>query len=377
MGSAVACFLSLDAAGTHDITVVERDSSYRQASSALSAAGIRQQFSTPVNIALSAFGARFLKQDMPRLAVGGEQPDAAFREEGYLILASAAGVGVLRDNHGIQKASGADNLLLDAAALTDRFPWLQTDDLALGSLGVSDEGWFDAYGLMQGFRRKARAQGVRYVEGAAEGFRLAGGKIVAVRLADGQEITGDVFVLAAGAWSAPLAATAGIDLPVRARRRSVFAFQCRQEVGPCPLVVDPTGCWFRPEGHNQFIGGISPDDDPDDLPLEVNHAEWDEVVWPALANRVPAFEAVKVTGSWAGYYEYNTLDQNGIIGPHDGIGNLVFITGFSGHGMQHAAGAGRAVAEFIAEGRYRTIDVSPLGWERIRDRKPLVEKNVI
>jgi FAD-dependent oxidoreductase domain-containing protein 1 len=101
------------------------------------------------------------------------------------------------------------------------------------------------------------------------------------------------------------------------------------------------------------------------------------VVWPALAARVPAFEAVKVTGAWAGYYEYNTLDQNGIIGPHDGFPNLLFLTGFSGHGIQQAPGAGRAVAEWIAEGAYRTIDVAELGWSRIRDKRPFRERNVI
>ena len=177
--------------------------------------------------------------------------------------------------------------------------------------------------------------------------------------------------------SAPLAATLGIALPVRARRRSVFAFQCRETVAPCPLVVDITGAWFRPEGHNRFIAGSTPAAVPDALPLEVNHAEWDGVGWQALAARVPAFEAVKVTSSWAGYYEYNTLDQNGIIGPHDRLANLVFCTGFSGHGMMQAPAAGRAVAEWIAHGRYASIDVSPLGFERIRDGRPHVEKNVI
>ncbi|MGL4243096.1 MAG: NAD(P)/FAD-dependent oxidoreductase, partial [Beijerinckiaceae bacterium] len=197
------------------------------------------------------------------------------------------------------------------------------------------------------------------------------------RLASGGRLDADVVVLAAGAWSAPVAASVGIDLPVRARRRSVFTFQCRSEVAPCPLVVDPSGVWFRPEGRGQFIGGVSPKDDPDDMPLDVNHAEWDDIVWPMLATRVPAFEAVKVVGSWAGYYEYNTVDQNGIIGPHDGLQNLVFLTGFSGHGVQQAPGAGRAVAEWIAHGAYQTIDASPLGWERIRDRRPLIERNVI
>jgi FAD-dependent oxidoreductase domain-containing protein 1 len=377
MGSAIASFLAEIAPASHDITVIERDSTYRQASSALSAAGVRQQFSTGVNIDIAAYGAWFLKHCADILAVGDERPDPAFREDGYLLLAPPGREAVMRANHAIQRAKGADNLLLSPDALKKRFPWINPDDVALGSLGLSGEGWFDGYGLLQGFRKKARACGVRYLEAEVDGFVASGGGISAARLKDGTAVQGDVFILAAGAWSAPLAASVGIALPVSARRRSVFAFQCRQEVAPCPLVVDITGAWFRPEGRSQFIAGISPDDDPEDLPLEVNHAEWDDIVWPALASRVPAFEAVKVTGSWAGYYEYNTLDQNGVIGPHDVFANLIFCTGFSGHGMMQSPAAGRAVAELVAHGRYVSIDVSELGWERIRDNSPHVERNVI
>ncbi len=377
MGSAAACFLAMMAGDAHDIIVVERDLSYRQASSALSAAGIRQQFSTPVNIDMSAFGARFLRESTDILAAGQDRPEAGFREDGYLLLAPPGREDVMRDNHAVQRANGADNVLLTPGQLAARFPWLNPEGIALGSLGLSGEGWFDAYGLLQGFRRKARALGVRYMEAAAMGFSSVGRAVSAVMLSTGQGVDCDVAVLAAGAWSAPVAATLGIDLPVRARRRTVFAFRCRSDVAPCPLVVDPSGVWFRPEGNGQFIGGVSPDDDPDDLPLEPNHAEWQETVWPALALRVPAFEAVKVSNAWAGYYEYNTFDQNGVVGPHDVFDNLVFITGFSGHGVQQAPAAGRAVAEWIACGAYRSIDVSALGWERIRDRQPLIERNVI
>jgi FAD-dependent oxidoreductase domain-containing protein 1 len=377
MGSAVAYFLAAMAGDLHDVTVVERDPTYRLASSALSAAGIRRQFSTPVNIRLSAFGVEFLRRSADVLAVDGDRPEAGFREEGYLLLAPEGRETAMLDNHRVQVAEGASVALLDPTALAARFPWLNTEGLALGSLGLAGEGWFDAYGLLQGFRRKARALGVRYVEADASGFAVAEGRMSAVTLKAGEILPADVAVLAAGAWSAPLAATLGIDLPIRARRRTVFAFQCREPLEPCPLVVDPSGAWFRPEGRSQFIGGVSPENDPDDAPLEPNHAEWDEIVWPALATRVPAFEAVKVMNAWAGYYEYTTLDQNGVIGPHDIYGNLIFCAGFSGHGMQHAPGAGRAVAEMIAHGAATSIDVSPLGWERIRDGRPLVERNVI
>src|SRR5688572_11111252 len=155
MGAATACFLARD----HGVraVVLERDPTYARASSALSASSIRQQFSTPVNIALSQWSVRFLRRLGDELAVGDDRPQVGLVEAGYLYLATAAGDGALRANHAVQRAAGADVALLDPAALAARFPWLSTGDLALGSLGLSGEGWFDGPALMQAFRRKAIA----------------------------------------------------------------------------------------------------------------------------------------------------------------------------------------------------------------------------
>ena len=139
-----------------------------------------------------------------------------------------------------------------------------------------------------------------------------------------------------------------------------------------PLTVDPCGVWFRPEGRT-FICGRSPTpaQEPADRDLDaIDHAFFDDEIWPQLAARVPAFEAVKVVGAWAGFYDYNTLDQNGIIGAHPGIANLYFANGFSGHGLQQAPAVGRAIAELIIAGRYLTLDLTRLGYERIARAPP-------
>ena len=145
-----------------------------------------------------------------------------------------------------------------------------------------------------------------------------------------------------------------------------------------PLTIDPSGVWVRPEGAH-YICGVSPPSwrDPDDAPLEVQHDEFDDVVWPALAARVPAFEAVKPVSAWAGYYEYNTLDQNGLVGRHPAVANLVFANGFSGHGIQQSPAVGRAVAELIAHGRYLSLDLGPLGVERVIANAPLRELAIV
>jgi glycine/D-amino acid oxidase-like deaminating enzyme len=368
IGSSIADHLKSDPSFTGSVVVVERDPSYARASSALSASSIRQQFSTPLNIHLSRYGIGFLRRALELLGV-----DLGLKEPGYLFLASRAGEAVLRANHAVQKGKGCAVELLDAAALASRFPWISTEGIVLASHGTANEGWFDGPALMQGFRRKARELGADYI--ADEVVELAPG---AVTLRSGRRIEAGTVVLAAGAWSGEVAAMAGIALPVEPRRRSVFVVDVRKPPGATPLTIDPSGVWFRPEGRF-YLAGTTPvaGNDPAGAPLEVQHAEWDDMVWPALAARAPAFEAAKVVNSWAGYYEYNTFDQNGIVGRHPGIESLIFATGFSGHGMQQSPAVGRAVAELIVHGSYRTIDLSPFGYERISAGRPIRELNVV
>ena len=379
VGSAIACFTLSDPAFKGVVTVVERDPAYAQASSALSASSIRQQFSTAINIELSTFGIEFLRRAGDLLAVGNERPDVGLRESGYLFLASPAGTAVLEESHRLQAAHGADVALLDPAGLRRRFPWLATEGVALGSLGLTGEGWFDGYSLLQALRKKARSLGALYLAAEASGFETDGGQVRAVRLADGATLGCDVAVNAAGPWAREPAAWLGIDLPVRARRRSVFVFTCPTPIEGAPLVIDPTGVYFRPEGRGQFICGTSPDpgDDPDDLPLEPDHALFESSIWPVLAARVPAFEALRQTSAWAGYYEYNTFDCNGIVGYHPEVRNFILANGFSGHGLQQSPAVGRGVAELIVHGGYRTLDLAPLAFGRIAANRPIRERNVV
>lgn len=295
IGSAIACFTLQQTSFRGRVTVIERDPSYARASSALSASSIRQQFGTAVNVAISRYGIAFLREAAEHLAVDGNRPELGLVEPGYLYLAATDdGAGTLRRNHRLQVEHGADIGLLTPDALRARFPWLTVDDLALGALGTSGEGWFDGYSLLQAFRGKARSLGATYVTAEACGFDRVEERIDAVALTDGSRLAGDVFVNAAGPWAAEVARWAGVDLPVRARRRSVFAFTCPMSLPGCPLVIDPSGLWFRPESRAHFICGISPDasNDPDDAPLTVEHALFEDVLWPLLAARVPAFEAV-------------------------------------------------------------------------------------
>jgi FAD-dependent oxidoreductase domain-containing protein 1 len=368
IGSAVATFLLDDPRFRGSVAIIERDPAFRRASSALSAASIRQQFSTPENIRMSRFSFGWLRDNV----------DVGLHESGYLYLAPPNGVDALEANHAIHQAEGVDAILLTPPEPAARFPWLSIEGVALASLGVSGEGWFDGYALLQRLRARARDRGTRLITGEVVGIDADRGRVVSVRLGDGTSMACGSLVNAAGPWASAVAAMAGLRLPVEARRRSVFVFEPQMPVSGCPLVIDTSGAWFRPEGGG-FIAGIAPpqDDDVADLPLEVDRREFETRLWPALATRVPAFDAIRVTNSWAGYYEVNTFDYNAIIGPHPEVANMFFANGFSGHGIQQAPAVGRAIAELLVHGRYQTLDLSVFAFDRIAAGRPVEERAVI
>lgn len=379
VGSSIAYHLASHPQFDGQITVVERDPTYRIASSSLSASSIRQQFSTPLNIAMSHYGFEFLRTGGERLEVDADRPALGLHHNGYLFMASELGLEVLRANHAVQKQEGADVALLSPEEIVARFPWMTADGVVEASLGLSQEGWFDGPALLAAFRRKARSLGVSYVAQEAVGLALACGRVSAVRLADGAEVPCDIVVNAAGPWSARVASWVGIDLPVRPKKRMVFVIACKTPLPGCPMVIDPSGICMRPEGAYDLCcrspGKDEPD--PDEPPLEIEEEMFTELMWPVLAARIPALEELKLTSSWAGYYEMNLFDHNGVVGPHPAMPNLIFATGFSGHGIQHSPATGRGVAELIAAGGYTSLDLSPLGCERLVEGRKLIERAIL
>ncbi|MCC7271125.1 MAG: FAD-binding oxidoreductase [Alphaproteobacteria bacterium] len=378
VGSSTAYFLTADPVFSGRVVVVERDPTYERASTVRSAGSIRQQFSTPENIRMSQFGMAFLRDIDRRLGVDGERIDVGFRENGYLFLATEAGRAVLEANHATQRACGAAVALLDPAGLAARFPWLSTAGIAAGSLGTANEGWFDPHTLLMAFRRKARAQGAIYLHDEVVAVERTGDRVDAVRLASGGRITCGTMVCAAGPNAGRVAALAGTELPVEHRKRFVYVFDCRERFPAMPLVICPNGVWVRPEGAG-YVCGTSPpeEEDPDCPDLELDYRLFEDVVWPTIAERVPAFESIRLSNAWAGHYDYNTVDHNGIIGRHPAVANLVFANGFSGHGLQQAPATGRAVSELVVHGRFVTLDLARFAYTRFAEGRPVLELNVV
>lgn len=376
VGASVAYFLR-EEGFSGSIAVVERDPQFARSATTLSAASIRQQFSIPENIRLSRFTLGLFRELKQRF---GDDADIGFREKGYLILAGPAGLPILKANHAVQVAEGAEIVLEDAAALEKRFSWISGEGITAGAYGVSGEGWFDAHALLGLIRKALKGVNIDLIDGEVAGIARAGDRASAVLLADGERLEAGMVVNAAGPNAGKVAAMAGIELPVEPRKRSVFVFEARNQFDDMPLMVDPCGVWVRPEGSVYITGGAEHEAgemaaDPDDF--EPDWSLFEDVIWPALATRVPAFEAIKPGRAWAGHYDFNTLDHNAVIGPHPDLTNFLFANGFSGHGLQQAPAVGKALAELIVHGDYKTIDCRAFGYGRIVEGRPFRELNVI
>jgi sarcosine oxidase len=378
MGSAAAYFLAADPAFDGSVVVIERDPSYQNCTTARSWGGFRQQFSVPENVRMSQFGIGFFREIAEHLAVDGEAPDLGFKEQGYLFLASADSRAQLEANCAVQWAEGAAVSLLEPAEIAARFPWLNTEGIAAAGFGHANEGWMDPSTLMHGFRRKARALGVEYRHDEVVSVEVSGGRVAGLGLRDGGALACGTLVNAAGPQAGALAALAGAALPVGPRKRMTYVFDCRAALPPLPLTIDATGVACRPEG-GQYLATISPpeDQDRDCDDFELEYDTFETVIWPTLAHRVPAFEAIKLTRAWACHYDYNTFDQNAVLGPHPEIAGLLFCNGFSGHGIQQAPAAGRATAEWIVHGGFQSLDLSALLYARIAEGRPVKESNIV
>ncbi len=384
MGSSVAWFLASNPDFDGRILVIERDPSYEYCSTAHTNSCIRLQFSNELNIRISQFTADFVK-DL-RQHLGGDEriPELEIQNYGYLYLAdNERFADVLRANQQVQLAAGAETRLLTPDEIERDYPFYNLDDILLGSINTRDEGYWDGGTVFEWLRRSAGARGAEYVTGEVVSMACNedGSRIESVTLASGEQIVCRYVVNASGPRAALTAKMAGIDdLPVEPRKRYTWIFKAENKLDrELPLTIDPSGVHFRQDGPETYLvgskGTVDPAVDPTDFGME--DGLWENEVWPAIANRIPQFDAIRVINEWTGHYAYNVLDQNAVIGPHPQIDNFLFINGFSGHGLQQSPAMGRGLAEWIIHGEYRSLDLSPFGYERVVNRQPLTERAVI
>jgi glycine/D-amino acid oxidase-like deaminating enzyme len=250
------------------------------------------------------------------------------------------------------------------------------DDLGAGVLSP-DDGWLDPYSVLQGFRKKARSLGAVFIEDEVVGLDTTGRAVQAVRLKSGRRLEADAIVNAAGAWAKEVCAMGGWTVPIEPMRRYEHYFEAEEQLEALPYIKDVNRLAFRPEGKG-YSGGVPTLDEPRGFNFDVDHGYFARVVWPALAARFPQFERTKERSVMSGLYDQNEFDATPIIGPWSGhLDNFYLMAGFSGHGLMHAPGCGRAIAELILDGSYRTIDLARFGWQRVVEHKPCAERGII
>ena len=383
MGSSVAWFLSNNEDFDGSILIVERDPSYEKCSTSHTNSCIRQQFSSELNIKISQFTANYLKNFRDEMGGNKEIPNLKIQNFGYLYLSDNNTFSeILKNSQELQIKCGAETQILNAEEIKKKFPFYNVSDIQLGSHNIKDEGYFEGSIMFEWWRKSAKKNNVEYLHNEVVSMSLNNFKnnVDKVILSTGEEISCGTIVNASGPRAFLTSKMAGIEIPIEPRKRFTYIFSSNNPLDQeLPLTIDPSGIHMRQYGGNTYMAGCFPDPDPavDYDDFEEDHDMWENHLWPLIANRVPQFDALKVESSWAGHYAYNYLDHNAVIGRHDIIKNFIFINGFSGHGLQQSPAMGRGVSELIIYNEFKSIDLSPFSFSRIKKNEPIIETAII
>ncbi|MGC6529869.1 MAG: NAD(P)/FAD-dependent oxidoreductase [Candidatus Puniceispirillaceae bacterium] len=383
MGSSTAWFLTDNDDFNGSVLVIEKDPNYEFCSTAHTNSCMRQQFSTELNVRISQFAAEFVNHLPEKMGHDERVPNLSVHSFGYMYLAdNDAFANVLRENQKVQLACGAKTQLMRPEEIKEAYPFYHLDDIVLGSINRENEGYWDGATVFDWWRRQARERGVEYIHNEVVAMTKSddGRRVVSVTLQSGEVVSCGQVVNASGPRAARTAGMAGISVPVEPRKRYSWVIKAETPLDrDLPLTIDPSGVHVRENGGGTYqVGGhaaIDPAVAYDDF--EMDHSLWQDKIWPALATRIPQFEAVKVTNEWAGHYAMNVMDHNAIMGPHHEVENFIFLNGFSGHGLQQSPAMGRGTAEWLTYGAYQALDLTPFHYDRIVENRPIIEKAVI
>ena len=374
IGSSIAYHLLNDGLdGT--VAVLEKDPSYEFASTPRSMGGIRQQFTTEINIRICQYSIEAIEQFDEAMAVDGEPPHIYYHPRGYLFLADENNWETLRKQYRLQRSLGVDVDLLTPEEVKDMLPHMNVEGLLGASFGRR-AGYLDAYGLLRGYQRKAKSLGADYIHAEVVEILRQKDRVHGIRTLKGEVLEGESVVIAAGPWAAEVGAMAGVELPVEPTLRMAFCFDPAEKFDyDLPFTFHPQGQWFRHESGKQVVTGKDRDETPG-FRFDWDRQYFEEDLWPRLAGLVPSFERLKLMRGWGGLYAVNKLDHNALLGAYPGVDGLYVAGGFSGHGLMQSPAAGKGMSELIRTGRYETIDLSPLGLDRIFTERRVLEEAV-
>lgn len=375
MGSSTAYYLTkMD--NRLRVAVIERDPVYTRASTTLSMSNVRIQFSLKENIQISQYTMQVLKTFAEDMEVDGQKPNPAFRQEGNLFLVDPTQCKAAEEAFALQQRLGCRIEWWSNDQIKQHYPLYNTAGLAGGTFGPED-GHMDAHSALMGYVKKAKSQGTQYISDEVSAVEKFGERVTGVKLAKEGRISADCIVNCAGAWASRLAETLAVKLPVIPTKRQVFALDTAVKPHqPLPLTVLPSGLYFRSETGGLILLGKSMDDDPVGFDFKWDERRFMEILWPELAEFVPAFDRLKLIRGWAGLYAVNTLDHNAILGEWPDLKGFYLANGFSGHGLQQAPAVGRYIAELIL-GTHLSLDLSIFSPLRILEQKPISEGGIV
>ena len=353
--------------GCHDVIVLEK-SYIGSGSTEKCAGGIRQQFSTEINVKLSMESVKFFERFEEETGY-----TADFRQYGYLMLATTADeVKQFKENIVLQQKLGVDVRLISPQDAREILPQLNVKDVLSATFCPTD-GYADPYSVVQGFASAAKRMGVKILEQAeVVGVKTKTGRVQCVTTSDG-EFFADAVCIAAGAYSAPVGAMVQLDIPVHPHKRHIFVTAPSNEIDKrSPLLVDfHTGFWFRREGPGLIFGMRNPNES-DSYDTSV---DWSflQTICKFATRRLPLLLDLGIVRGQAGLHE-DTPDANAILGIVPEVEGLYLACGFSGHGFMHSPAAGKIIAQLILGKASPSPDMSPLALQRFQQKACQVEK---
>lgn len=368
-----------------EIDVYEKLDAPGEASTSLCAGGARNLWSTSVNLALAT-------ESLRRFASFKEETGRTIGYEniGYLFCLYEEEYKQIEEFLPEWKKYGVNAELIPAERISDFVPKLipDVDDEVKELLNIKPfrgalwgkdccalnptsctTAMFDCAKEMGGIELHLGTE--------VEKIIIGGGKVKGLEMKNGEKINCDRCVVAAGTWSGVLLEKSGVDIPIVPIKRMLFTVYLLPELGfeHIPMTIIDRGVYFRVEAGNLLVGRAREDQEPG-FDTAVENKYYVDEMNPYMQVRIPGTEYCRILSSWGGLYAV-TPDNNAIIGEYPGIDGLYLITGFSGHGVMEAPAAGRALAELITEGEYKTIDLSPLSIKRFKEGKLIKETIVI
>ena len=372
MGCATAYYL-LKTDSKLNIAILEMDPTYARASTPLSDGNTRIQFNIKENIQMSQYGLEALTRFADEMAVEGQRPDPAFRQQGNLFILDAASSDESYEGLLLQRSLGCEVAWLAPEEVRARYPLYNLKDCVAGTFGPHD-GTMSPLAVLMGYKKKVVSLGGKYLSVEVAEILKDQDHVRGVKLASGEVLSSDLVLNAAGPWAPKLAKTVGVHLPIDPTKRQVTVIETNSRPGTIlPVLILPSGLYCIHEGEGLFTVGKSFATDHigyDDFDWE--RRTFEEIVWPELVEYIPEFDRLKISRGWAGLYEVNTLDGNAILGEWPELGGFFLANGFSGHGFQQCHAVGRYIAELM-QSRAPTLDLSIFSPARILEDKPVFE----